>query len=607
MNSIRKIELLSPAKNLECGMEAINHGADAVYIGASRYGARASAGNSLEDITVLTDYAHVYGAKVYITLNTILKDEELVDTENLIHDLYNRGVDALIIQDMGIMKMNLPPIALHASTQMDNRTVEKIGFLEKAGFEQVVLARELSLDEIRNIYNKCSIPLEVFVHGALCVSYSGRCYVSQACFGRSANRGECAQFCRMPFDLEDAEGNVMIENKHLLSLKDMNQSNMLEQLLDSGVSSFKIEGRLKDVEYVKNVTAYYRKQLDSIFKRRKEFMRASWGSMQFYFNPQLDKSFNRGFTHYFLQGRNRGISSIDTPKSRGEEMGMVKEIQENSFTVAGLKSFNNGDGLCFFDKQGVLNGFRVNKVENNRLFPQKMPNISLRTLIYRNFDQEFEIMMSKKTAERKLAVNIQMSEYAQGFILSLKDEEGISVSLSYPYKKELARTPQKDNLCKQLEKLGSTSFKAVTVQICFDKNWFIPSSEISDWRRNIVEKLLQARRINYHRSYRRKSAFSPSFISEELSYLYNILNNKAKQYYQEHGVKKIEWAFEKEGRRDVSVMFCKYCLRYDLNGCPVYQKNHLSGKEPYYLVSKDGKRFRLEFDCKNCQMKVYVE
>jgi len=607
MNDIRKIELLSPAKNLECGMEAINHGADAVYIGASRYGARAAAGNSLEDINVLTDYAHVYGAKVYITLNTILKDEELVDTENLIHDLYNIGVDALIIQDMGILKMNLPPIALHASTQMDNRTVEKIEFLEKAGFEQVVLARELSLDDIRNIHNKSSILLEVFVHGALCVSYSGRCYVSQACFGRSANRGECAQFCRMPFDLEDAEGNVMIKNKHLLSLKDMNQSSMLEQLLDSGVSSFKIEGRLKDVEYVKNVTAYYRKQLDSIFKRRKEFMRSSWGSTQFYFNPQLDKSFNRGFTHYFLQGRNKGISSIDTPKSRGEEMGMVKEIQENSFTVAGLKSFNNGDGLCFFDKHGMLNGFRVNKVENNRLFPQKMPNISLRTLIYRNFDQEFELLMSKKTAERKLAVYIQMSEYAEGFILSLKDEADISVSLSYPYKKELARTPQNDNLCKQLGKLGGTSFKAVTVQIHFDKNWFIPSSEISNWRRHIVEKLLQVRRINYHRSYRHKSAFSPSFISEELSYLDNIMNNKAKQYYQERGVKKIEWAFEKEGRRDVAVMFCKYCLRYDLNGCPVYQKNHLSGKEPYYLVSKDGKRFRLEFDCKNCQMKVYVE
>lgn len=258
------------------------------------------------------------------------------------------------------------------------------------------MARELSLDEISNIHSKCSISLEAFVHGALCVSYSGRCYVSQACFNRSANRGECAQFCRMAFDLEDAERNVMINNKHFLSLKDMNQSDMLEQLLNSGVSSFKIEGRLKDVDYVKNVTAYYRQRLDSIFKRRKEFMRSSSGTVQFYFNPQLDKSFNRGFTHYFLQGRDRKMSSMNSPKSIGEEMGVVKEIQEKSFTVAGLKSFNNGDGLCFFDKLGNLNGFRVNKVENNRLFPQKMPDISPRTLIYRNFDQEFEMLMSKK-------------------------------------------------------------------------------------------------------------------------------------------------------------------------------------------------------------------
>ena len=372
----RKIELLAPAKNLECGIAAVDHGADAIYIGAPRFGARAAAGNSLEDIAELVRYAHVYNVRIYVTVNTILKDEELKDTEKMIWDLYRAGVDALIVQDMGLLELNLPPIPLHASTQMDNRTSQKVRFLAEAGFRQVVLARELSLVEIENIHHACpDVPLEVFVHGALCVSYSGQCYVSQACFGRSANRGGCAQFCRLAFDMIDADGKSIVRNKHLLSLKDLNQSEELEQLLDAGASSLKIEGRLKDVSYVKNVTAYYRQKLDTIFKRRKEYIRASSGEVKLEFKPQLDKSFSRGFTNYFLFDRNKDIFSFDTPKSLGEEMGTVKEIRGNYLTVAGIKSFNNGDGVCFLDETGKLQGFRINRVENNKLFPQEMPRI----------------------------------------------------------------------------------------------------------------------------------------------------------------------------------------------------------------------------------------
>ena len=365
----RKIELLAPARNLECGIEAINHGADAVYIGAPKFGARAAAVNSLEDIAALVEYAHLYNVRIYVTVNTILKEEELKETEEMIRELYRIGVDALIVQDMAIAKLELPPIPLHASTQMDNRTVDKVRFLRDAGFRQVVLARELSLREIGKIHEACpDIPLEVFVHGALCVSYSGQCYVSQACFGRSANRGECAQFCRLPFSLVDAEGKMIAKDKHLLSLKDLNQSEELEALLDAGASSLKIEGRLKDVSYVKNVTAAYRQKLDAIFARRKEYTRASSGKCRFDFKPQLDKSFSRGFTHYFLHGRSKDIFSFDTPKSLGEEMGTMKESRGNYLTVAGVKSFSNGDGVCYLDEQGRLQGFRINRVDGCLLY-----------------------------------------------------------------------------------------------------------------------------------------------------------------------------------------------------------------------------------------------
>ena len=604
----RPIELLAPAKNLECGIEAINHGADAVYIGAPRFGARAAAGNSLADIEALVQYAHLYNVRIYVTVNTILRDDELKETEAMIWDLYRVGVDALIVQDMGLTQLNLPPIPLHASTQMDNRTVEKVRFLADAGFRQVVLARELSVNEISSIHAACpDTLLEVFIHGALCVSYSGQCYVSEACFGRSANRGECAQFCRLQFDMTDADGKVIEKGKHLLSLKDMNQSDNLEELLDAGASSLKIEGRLKDVSYVKNVTAYYRQKLDALFKRRKEYVRASSGSVKLAFRPQLDKSFSRGFTDYFAHGRNPGIFSFNTPKSLGEEVGTVKEIRGNYLTVAGVKAFSNGDGLCYLDAQGRLQGFRVNRVENNKLFPQEMPRIKPKTVLYRNFDQEFDRIMQKKSAERKLTVDVSLAENNFGFTLTICDEDGNSVSMALSKNKELARTPQHDNLINQLGKLGNTPFVPRNIEVDLSENWFIPSSELAELRRATVEKLLALRRINYHRELWRMPETEYPYPQKELTYLGNVMNKEAAAFYQKHGVERIAPAFEVEHPEGAALMFCKHCLRYSMGWCPVHHKVKSPYREPYYLVSGDGKKFRLQFDCKNCQMKVYSE
>ena len=601
----RKIELLAPAKNLECGIAAIDHGADAVYIGAPKFGARAAAVNSLEDIAALVEYAHLYNARIYVTVNTILKDEELQETEKMIWALFRAGVDALIVQDMGITGLNLPPIPLHASTQMDNRTVEKVRFLADAGFRQVVLARELSLREISKIHEACpDVPLEIFVHGALCVSYSGQCYVSQACFGRSANRGECAQFCRLPFSLVDAEGRVIVKDKHLLSLKDLNQSDELEALLDAGASSFKIEGRLKDVSYVKNVTAAYRRKLDAIFARRKEYARASSGSCRYAFNPQLDKSFSRGFTHYYLHGRTKDVFSFDTPKSLGEEMGTMKEARGNYLTVAGLKSFNNGDGVCYIDEQGRLQGFRINRVEGNKLYPQEMPRIKPRTVLYRNFDQEFEKILARKSSERRIAVSVRLTDTPFGFALTLTDEDDNSVTLSLAREKEPARTPQEENLKTQLAKFGNTPFEAVRIDIDFAGNWFLPASVLADFRRQAVEKLISARCINYRRELFVLKPTAHAFPQSTLTYLGNVMNGQAVSFYAGHGVASIAPAFERAPAEKAVLMFCKHCLRYSMGWCPVHQRERSPYREPYYLVSTDGKRFRLEFDCKNCQMKV---
>jgi putative protease len=605
---MRRIELLAPAKNLETGKAAIDHGADAVYIGAPKYGARAAAGNSLADIAELTAYAHIYGAKIYVTVNTILRDEELADTEAMVWDLYRAGVDALIVQDMALMQMHLPPIPLHASTQMDNHSPEKVKFLAEAGFRQVVLARELSLREIQTIHRQVpEVALEVFVHGALCVSYSGQCYVSEHCYGRSANRGECAQFCRLAFDLVDQEGTVIRRQQHLLSLKDLNQSDRLEELLDAGATSLKIEGRLKDVAYVKNVTAYYRQQLDALFRRRPEYGPASAGHVKCTFTPQLDKSFSRGFTHYFLDGRVPAISQPATPKSMGEEMGVVKELRGHSFNVAGVKPWNNGDGACFINEQGRMEGFRVNRVENNRLFPQEMPRIKPRTILYRNFDQEFERLLAKPSAERRIPISLHLEEYPLGFTLTLDDLEGGRVTLAMTAPKELARTPQTDNLRTQLGKLGGTPFEAQRIDIDLADQWFIPASQLADLRRRAVEQLLAARRIRYRQEVQRMPETHHPYLTKDLTYAGNVMNRQAAAFYRAHGVERLAPAYELQPAADAVLMTCKHCLRYALGGCPVHHQKKLPYREPYYLVSADGKRFRLHFDCKNCQMKLFRE
>lgn len=607
MKVLRKIELLAPARNLECGIEAVNHGADAVYIGAPKFGARAAATNSMDDIGRLTDYAHLYGVRIYVTVNTILKDEELKETEDMIWELYRRGVDALIVQDMGLTRLNLPPIPLHASTQMDNRTAGKVRFLAEAGFRQVVLARELSLDEIAAIHKTCpDTPLEVFVHGALCVSYSGQCYASQACFGRSANRGECAQFCRLPFSLVDADGRVVVKDKHLLSLKDMNRLDMLEQLLDAGVTSLKIEGRLKDVAYVKNVTAAYSQRLDAILKRRKEYVRASSGTCRLDFRPQPEKSFSRGFTHYFLEGRGEDIASFDTPKSLGEAMGTLKEQRGGWVSVAGVKPFHNGDGVCYLDEQGRLQGFRINRVEGNKLFPAgNVARIRPRTPLFRNLDQEFERALARKSAERKIGVRLRLEENAFGFSLTADDEDDNRVTLAFGYAKERARTPQVENLRTQLAKLGGTPYELTEpAEIALTEEWFVPSSVVADWRRQVVERLTAARRINYRRELAVWKPTHHAYLATTLTYLGNVMNDEARRFYLDHGVKVVAPAYEKQPADGAVLMFCRHCLRYSMGWCPVHQKGRSPYREPYYLASSDGRRFRLEFDCKNCQMKV---
>ena len=602
----RPIELLSPAKDLNCGIEAINHGADAVYIGAPKFGARSAAGNSLEDIRELCEYAHLYEARIYVTLNTILKEDELEEAERMIWDLWRVGTDALIIQDMGITRLNLPPIPLHASTQTDNRTPEKVRFLEAAGFTQVVLARELSLNEIRRISEATTVPLEVFVHGALCVSYSGQCYLSAALSGRSANRGECAQYCRLPYTMVDATGTEIVTHKHLLSLKDMNRSDQLEALLDAGVSSLKIEGRLKDAGYVKNITAYYRKKLDAVLSRRPEYRRASAGRSTYTFEPVAEKSFNRGFTPFLLEGRTADITAFNTPKSLGEPVGMVKEIKGNSFTVAGLKQLSNGDGLVFFNRKGELEGFRVNRVEANRVFPLDMPQLAPKTPLYRNFDQAFDKLLAKPSAERKLSVEIEFLDNPFGFTLCMEDETGARIMLTEPFAKELARREQQDNIRTQLSKLGNTPFEASKVVVGLSENWFVPSSLLADMRRRGVEKLLEARRARYPRETvkRVQPSVSIPFPERQLTYLGNVANGKARSFYQDHGVEQIDPAFELSPRKDVPLMFTKHCLRYSMGWCPTYQKDKSPYKEPFYLLYKDT-RLRLQFDCKHCQMLVF--
>lgn len=604
----RRIELLAPAKDAACGIEAIRHGADAVYIGAPKFSARAAAGNSVEDIRQLCAFAHQYGASVYVALNTLLKEEELAEAEQLIRQLYRVGVDALIIQDMGIMELDLPPIPLHASTQTDNRSVEKVQFLEQAGFEQVVLARELSLKEIEQISRNTQVALEAFVHGALCVSYSGQCYLSAAVTGRSANRGECAQLCRLPYTLIDSDGKVIVADKHLLSLKDMNRLADLEAMMDAGISSFKIEGRLKELAYVKNITAAYRKRLDEILKRRPEYRRASAGKVTIDFEPSVERSFNRGFTNYFLYKRSADITSFDTPKAIGEPIGTVKELKGNSFTVAGTKTLNNGDGLAFFNRRGQLEGFRVNRVESNRVFPMEMPVFTPKTPLFRNHDQAFDKLMAKPSAKRQLAVDIEFLDNAFGFTLVMTDETGARVMITQQQTKEPAHSPQQqENIIKQLTKLGNTPFYARTTTIRLTDNWFIASSLLNEMRRVAVERLIACRLIR-HRSVakgREEHLSTPIYPASSLTYLGNVANSKAREFYRRYGVGEIDDAFEINPPAGVPLMFTKHCIRYSLGICPVHHKKPQTPyKEPLFLKQKET-TLQLAFDCKRCEMRLW--
>ena len=606
----RTVELLSPARNLECGIEAVRHGADAVYIGAGRFGARQAAGNSVDDIAALARFAHFYGAKVYVTVNTILRESELADAEKLIWELYEAGADALLVQDMAVLRMNLPPIALHASTQCDVRSVEKVRFLAGCGFTRVVLARELSLDEIRAIHEACpDVELECFVHGALCVSYSGQCYASQYCFGRSANRGECAQFCRLKFDLTDSDGNVIVKGKHLLSLRDMNRMESIEELLDAGVCSFKIEGRLKDVSYVKNVTAAYSQALDRIIGRRKEFCRASAGHSTVMFTPDVNKSFNRGFTDYFLHGRTADVWSFGTPKSTGERMGTVKETGRGWLTVAGFKAFRNGDGLCFFNSEGELEGYRVNRVEGGRIFlfleGGGMPAVKPGTVVYRNYDYEFEKTLAKESASRRIGVDIVLEETEEGYRVEMTDEDGnVAAGLS-EWRKEDARTPQENNIRTQLSKMGNTRFEVRSVEVRTEGERFIPSSLLSDMRRRVTERLESLRMESYKRPAVGVAVTPvPAYPLKELTYSGNVMNDEACTFYRDHGVRRIDYAFERTAPDRAVIMTCRHCIRYAIGLCPKHHDSEMKVREPLYLRMQDDRCFRLRFDCLNCVMEV---
>ena len=597
------LELLAPAKNLACGMAAIDHGADAVYIGASRFGARSAAGNSINDIRQLCEYARPFGVKVYVTVNTILYDAEIDDTRQLLHDLQEIGVDAILVQDMAVLKLMEEysfTSHLHASTQTDNRTPEKVRWLRDLGFSRVVLARELSVEEIAEIHREVpDVELEVFVHGALCVSYSGLCYASQYCFGRSANRGECAQFCRMKFSLVDSEGREVEHDRYLLSLKDMNQSDHLLELIEAGATSFKIEGRLKDIGYVKNVTAAYSQRLNEIIKRYPDkYCRSSRGECRYTFTPDLRKTFNRGYTTYFLHGRQPDIASFDTPKAIGEYVGTVKELRGDSFNVAGVANFANGDGLCFINADRQLEGFRANRVQGNRIWPYRMPR-ELRPgmPLYRNSDQEQERILSKPSAERKIPIRLSLRAVDDGYELSAENHKIHFSADHIP-----AQKPPHENIIRQLSKLGDTVYSCSEVDIPDDFNYFIPNSILSEMRRSLVEKLVShgdGSFVTFRDITKEPSPCdTPSY---PYTYLYNISNRLSQQFY---GAKDLS-AYELKGGNG-PIMQCRHCIRYALGYCVKHGGQRPTWKEPLSLVLGDGRPFRLEFDCKNCQMNVYA-
>ncbi|WP_336282420.1 U32 family peptidase [Cronobacter dublinensis] len=611
------LELLSPARDTAIAREAILHGADAVYIGGPGFGARHNASNSLQDIADLVPFAHRFGAKVFVTLNTILHDDELEPARKLIGQFYDAGVDALIVQDMGIMELDIPPIELHASTQCDIRSVEKAKFLSDAGFSQIVLARELNLNQIRAIHDSTDATIEFFIHGALCVAYSGQCYISHAQTGRSANRGDCSQACRLPYTLKDDQGRVVAYEKHLLSMKDNDQTANLAALIDAGVRSFKIEGRYKDMSYVKNITAHYRQMLDAIIEDRGDLARSSAGNTAHYFVPSTEKTFHRGSTDYFVNARKMDIGAFDTPTFVGLPVGEVLSVGKDYLDVDATEPLANGDGLNVMIKREVV-GFRVNVAEKTgenryRVFPNEMP-AALKTLrprhtLNRNLDHNWQQALLKTSSERRVAVDIELGGWQEQLILTLTSEDGVSVTHTLDGQFDEANNPEKalTSLKEGLAKLGQTIYFARDVQITLPGALFVPNGQLNAFRRETIEALDAARLASYQRGVRKPVSVPPPVYPEtHLSFLANVYNHKAREFYQRYGVQLIDAAYEAhEEKGDVPVMITKHCLRFAFNLCPKQAKGNIKSWKatPMQLVHGD-EVLTLRFDCKPCEMHV---
>ncbi len=615
MPQATKLELLAPAKNLECGIAAIHHGADAVYIGAPKFGAREAAGNSIGEIEKLAAEARVFKVKTYVALNTILYDQELEEAEKIIRQVYEAGADALIIQDFGILEMDLPPIALHASTQANNFTVGKLKFLEAVGFERAVLARELSLDQIKEIREETSIELEAFVHGSLCVSLSGQCYMSHALGGRSANRGACAQPCRKKYTLTDATGQVIVRDKHMLSLKDLDRSGSIREMAEAGIRSFKIEGRLKEADYVKNITAWYRLELDRILEEKPAFTAASLGKTTFYFTPEPMKTFHRGATDYFLRGRKNSVAAMDSSKSTGEEIGVVSRLSPDGFQIEGAAEVANNDGLTFLNRDGESLGLKVNKVENGTIYPDRMNGVFVGAKIFRNYDHSFQKELSARTSERKIPVSFILESTEKGFALRTPDSQSFEQKITKIKAHDIAKS--RENILRQLAKLGETHFVASAIDTCGNEEYFFTVQQINDLRRGLLSILTQKERTRQPLDQSENHLQKPSQTSssaailplpvETLPFENNISNRLSRQFYRKHGLENPESAVEKRapsGRQQV--MITKMCLQHELGFCPKFGGTfpaHLS--LPFYLTDGDN-RFELGFDCIHCMMRILV-
>lgn len=606
----KKVEILAPAKNLYQGMFAINAGADAVYIGAPSYGARSNATNPIEDIAELVNYAHLFKAQVFVVVNTILYDHELEDCQKMIHELYAIGVDALIVQDMAIFEMNLPPIVIHASTQANNRDPKHVKFLKDAGMQRVVLARELNLDQIKEIHEATDVELEFFVSGALCVAFSGNCYMSIAGGERSANRGSCAQNCRLPYELKDGTGTTLIESSHLLSIKDLDLSDQLPNLIEAGITSFKIEGRLKDLVYVKNNVSYLRQKLDSFLENNDQFVKASSGRTIFNFEPQMDRSFNRGYTDYFVNQRKEKIGSWESPKSKGQYIGKITEVTPKGYFIENADDLNNGDGLYFINSANESDGIQVNVVLNSFVIPNNYKEIPVGTEIYRNSDAAFNKLVEREDATiRKIGVHLTLKESINGFELSVIDEDGHATSMTL----ESEKTPSTkgeiilEELKKNLLKTGNTPFIVDSINIDFSQHWFLPTSKVNELRRAVLEQLIEIRVKEYVREEFQLTKTDHPYPVKELDFTYNVSNKMARAFYHRHGVTEIEKAFEIQWDPGKSrVMVTKYCVKYELGKCARFQRDTMGEKvvEPLSLKHGDNE-YKLKFNCKPCEMEIW--